>query len=255
MIRKKERCDTVRELWVFGVRIDNVAKGEAVERVMEYVEGRDGERCVVFTPNVTMLDACRRDEGLRRLMNRATVSLPDGAGVVRAARRAKKPLKERVAGIEFGEALLERAAMRGVRVFLLGGGDGVARRAGERLTERYAGLCVCGTEDGYFNRDGEENRRVLERIRESGAEILYVCMGFPTQEEWIVQNSEALGGVRVVAALGGSLDVWSGRIRRAPQIFSRLGLEWAWRMAREPRRLKHLPAIVRSIFLGRGSAF
>ena len=146
------------------------------------------------------------------------------------------------------EALLERAAMRGVRVFLLGGGDGVARRAGERLTERYPGLCVCGTEGGYFNRDGEENRRVLERIRESGAEILYVCMGFPVQEEWIVQNSEALGGVRVVAALGGSLDVWSGRIRRAPQIFSRLGLEWAWRMAREPRRLKHLPAIVRSIF-------
>lgn len=243
----------MKEIRICGVRIDNVTKAEAVDRAMEY-RGQ-GETCVVFTPNATMLDACRREKSVRELMECATLSLPDGKGVLMAARRAKMPMRERVAGIEFGEAVLERAAKEGTRVFLLGGGDGVAVRAGERLRERYPNLCVCGTHWGYFDRAGEENRRVLERIRESGAEILFVCMGFPVQERWIVENRAQLANLRIVAALGGSLDVWSGNQKRAPKILSEMGLEWAWRMAREPRRLKRLPAIIRSVFWGRGSAF
>ena len=95
---------------------------------------------------------------------------------------------------------------------------------------------------------------VLERIRESRAEILFVCMGFPVQEEWIVENRARLGSLSVIAALGGSLDVWSGKTKRAPRVLSKMGLEWAWRMAREPRRLKNLPAIVRSMFWGGSNA-
>ena len=243
----------MKEIRICGVRIDNVTKREAVDRAMEY--GRVGETCVVFTPNATIVDACRRDANAREMLSEATLSLPDGKGVLLAARRAGKPMRERVAGIEFGEALMERAAKEGLRVFLLGGGEGVAQAAGKRLTERYPGLCICGTHWGYFDREGEENRRVLERIRETGTDILFVCMSFPIQERWILDNRGALDGVRVAAALGGSLDVWSGRIRRAPKIVSKIGMEWAWRMAREPKRLKHLPAIIRSVFWGRGSAF
>lgn len=240
----------MKEIRLSGVRIDNVSREAAVERALE----KTGESCVVFTPNATMLDACRHDGHLVELLGHATLSLPDGAGVLWAARRAGTPLCERVAGIEFGEALLERAANDGARVFLLGGGDGVAARAGERLRERYPGITVCGTHWGYFDRRGEENQMVLERIRESRAEILFVCMGFPVQEEWIVENRARLGSLRVIAALGGSLDVWSGKTKRAPRVLSKMGLEWAWRMAREPRRLKNLPAIVRSMFWGGSNA-
>ena len=228
------------EIKISGVRIDNITRRAAVARALDEVE-----TSVVFTPNALMLDACRRDGETAALLNHATLSLPDGAGVLWAARRRGTPLRERVAGIEFGEAMLAEAARRGLRVFLLGGGDGVAARAACALRTRYKGLCICGTHWGYFDRTGEENERVLAHIRESRADILFVCMGFPVQERWICDNLDALSRLRVVAALGGSLDVWSGDLRRAPRFLSRMGLEWAWRMLRQPRRLKHLPALVR----------
>ncbi len=228
------------QIKICGVKIDNVTQKEAVAQVLT-----GGEVSVVFTPNALMLDACRRDGTLATLLNRASLSLPDGAGVMLAARRQRTPLKERVAGIEFGERLLERAAREGLRVFLLGGKADVAARAAEALRARYTGLCVCGTHWGYFDQAGEENRRVITEIRESRADILLVCMGFPVQERWITDNLASLSHLRVVAGLGGSLDVWSGDLRRAPRAVSRIGLEWAWRMAREPRRLRGLPALVR----------
>lgn len=226
---------------LYGVRIDNFGKKEAVARALEPM----GEPCTVVTPNALMLDACRREPRLRELLDRASLSLPDGAGVLLAARRSGTVLKERVAGIEFGEALLERAARDGLRVFLLGGRNGIAVRAAQNLRARYPSLCICGTHWGYFGRDGEENRAVLSYIRACKADILFVCLGFPLQEEWIFENLGALSDLRVIAGLGGSLDVWAGTVRRAPRAVSRLGLEWAWRMLCEPRRLRGLPALVR----------
>ena len=231
---------------IYGVEIDNVTQKEAVARALEA-----GSVNVVFTPNALMLDACRRDGELVSLLNRASLSLPDGMGVVWAARRGGVPLKARVAGIEFGEALLERAAREGLRVFLLGGKAGVAARAATALRARHEGLCVCGTHWGYFDRAGEDNRRLLAHIRACRADILLVCMGFPVQEQWIAENLGALAGLRVVAGLGGSLDVWAGDVHRAPRAISRMGLEWAWRMACEPRRLRGLPALVRCALIPR----
>ncbi len=225
---------------ICGVEIDNVTQKEALARALGA-----GEVSVVFTPNALMLDACRRDGELAALLNRASLSLPDGMGVLLAARRCGTPLKARVAGIEFGEALLERAAREGLRVFLLGGKAGVAARAATALCARYEGLCVCGTHWGYFDRAGEENERLLAQIRACRADILLVCMGFPVQERWIMENLESLAHLRIVAGLGGSLDVWSGDLRRAPRAISRMGMEWAWRMMCQPRRLRGLPALVR----------
>ena len=235
-------------IWIGGVKIDNITKDMAVERALA-----EGESNVVFTPNAVMLDACRRDRSLAALLEHASVSLPDGVGVLWAARRQGTPLFERVAGIDFGEALLARAAKERLRVFLLGGGDGVALKAARNLKARYAGLCVCGTHWGYFDKTGEENRRVLTRIRESRADVLLVCFGFPMQERWIVDNLHNLTTLRTVAALGGSLDVWAGKAKRAPEAVSRMGMEWAWRMAHEPHRLKNLPALVRCATIKTGT--
>ena len=223
-----------------GVRIDNVTMREALEIALD----EEGSAFVV-TPNAVMLDACRKNADYADLLGRATLSLADGAGVMLCAKRAGTPLRERIAGISFGEALLERAAQDGLRVFLLGGADGVAEEAARRLRERYDGLQICGCLWGYFEKSGEEDTRVVDIIRAAHPDILFVCFGFPLQEEWIVAHLPLLEDLRVIAGLGGALDVWAGRVCRAPRLISRCGMEWAWRMLCQPKRLKHLPALVR----------
>ena len=229
------------EIRLCGVRIHDMTLSEALDRALE----KGSSPCWVVTPNAVMLESCRRDREKAALLNRSSLSLADGAGVVLASKRRGTPLSGRVAGIDFGEALMRRAARSGFKVFLLGGGEGVAREAAEKLCSRYPGLCICGSHWGYFHKQGEEDRRVTEMIQASGADILFVCFGFPLQEEWIDTHLSRLSGLRVVAGLGGSLDVWADRVRRAPPAIARMGLEWAWRMAREPKRLRCLPALIR----------
>lgn len=234
------------QIHLYGVKIDNVGLDEAVEHALT----DRGEPCWVVTPNALMLDACRKDASYADLLDRATLSLADGAGVLLAARRMGTPLVGRVAGIEFGEALLGRAAREGLRVFFLGGGDGVAQKAAQALALRYEGLRVCGAYWGYFQKEGEDDRRVTELIRAARPDILFVCFGFPMQERWIAEHIGFMDGIRVVAGLGGSLDVWSGQLRRAPRVVSSIGMEWLWRMAREPKRLKNLPTLARFALYG-----
>ena len=156
-----------------------------------------------------------------------------------------------MAGIDFGHSLLCRAAERGKRVFLLGGKPGRAEKAAQELAAAIPGLNICGTCDGY---DGMSGGAGAERaIAEASPGILFVCLGSPRQELWIYEHRDFLEqcGVRVAAALGGSIDVWSGEVRRAPQIFIRLHLEWLWRCVREPRRLAVIPTLVRYRMLTR----
>lgn len=225
---------------LYGVKIDNVTKDEAVYRALRAT----GEPCVVFTPNALMLEHARKDEGLANLLNHASLSLPDGAGVLWAAQKMGAPLAERVAGIDFGAEILARAERAGLRVFLLGGSDGVAERAAENLRKKHPRLCICGTTWGYFNKSGEENAGVISYIRACRPHVLFVCMGFPLQERWVMENLLQLADVRTIACLGGSLDVWAGDILRAPSWMSRAGLEWFWRMLRQPKRLTALPEML-----------
>lgn len=226
---------------LMGVEIDCITAQEALERALE----RRGGPCTVVTPNAVILERCRRDAGLATMLSGATLSLADGRGVLMAARRKGVRLPERVAGIDFGERLLARAAEEGLRVFLIGGADGVAARAGERLCRRYPSLRVCGCYWGYGGDGMEESERVMDCIRRSRPDVLFVCMGFPTQERWIFSHLHELEDVRVIAGLGGSFDVWAGDIRRAPRGIQRMGMEWAWRMLRQPRRMRELPTLLR----------
>ena len=229
----------MEEIKLYGVKIDNVTQKEAVYRAFRAT----GEPCVVFTPNALMLERARRDAELARLLNRASLSLPDGRGVLWAAKKMGTPLCERVAGIDFGAEILARAERAGLRVFLLGGGEGVAERAGENLRKKHPRLCICGTTWGYFDRTGEENLRTVSYIRACRPDILFVCMGFPAQEGWVVDNLHHLTDIRIIACLGGSLDVWAGDLHRAPVWMSNIGLEWLWRMLCQPKRFANLPQI------------
>ena len=231
----------MQKINLYGVWIHSVPLQEAVVKALNPRK----LPCLTVTPNALMLDAARREPRYASLLNRATLSLPDGYGVLLAATKKGTPLRERVAGIDFGEEILHQAAKRGLRVFLLGGRIGVARQAAKRLTAQIPNLKICGTYHGYFAKKGEENERVLRYIRACKPDILFVCFGFPRQELWSAQSRHRLPSLRLIACLGGSLDVWAGNRKRAPAFLARHGLEWAWRMLQEPRRLMGLPALAR----------
>lgn len=226
---------------ICGVRIDPLSLGNAVNFALRPAP----EPCFVVTPNATMLDAAAHDPAFADLLNRASLSLPDGNGVLWAARKHGTPIPARVAGIDFAEALLARAAEEGLRVFFLGGREGVAATAAYRLSRRFPKLSVVGTYWGYFDRFGEENLRVIELLNSLRPDLLFVCLGSPAQEFWIRDSLPLLRSVRVAVGLGGSFDVWAGQTRRAPAVFRKTGTEWAYRMLREPRRLTGINALVR----------
>lgn len=215
---------------ILGVGFDDLTVEEAAERAAAFLE-EEGVRYVV-TPNPELVDRARREEPYRAALNGADLVLPDGIGVVYAAKLLGRPLKGRCPGIDFAARLMESMARGGKRLYLLGAKPGVAETAAARLEARYPGLVVCGTHDGYFQEDGP----VAEEIRNSGADAVFVCLGAPKQEYWMVKNGPATGA-KLLAGLGGSLDVFAGVVERAPESWQKLGLEWLYRLFREPRRI------------------
>lgn len=194
---------------------------------------------IAFTPNLQMISSASRDKRLVTLLNSADILLPDGIGIRLACRKNGLPPVEKIAGIDAAYSLLRYASVRGYRVFLLGGKKGIAELAAKNLKSQFPALTVCGTHHGYFDKHKKspQNKAVLKKIRDSKPHILFVCFGFPTQEAWIKQNAPSLPSVRLFMGLGGSLDVWSGKLHRAPRVFQKLNLEWLWRCACEPKRI------------------
>lgn len=207
-------------------------------------------RCVkVYTPNPQMALRAYRSPETASLFCRADLLLPDGIGMVVASHLLKNPLPERIAGIDAARFVLSVAAEEGLAVAFLGAKPTVAETAAARLQKELPALRVCYTHHGYFDRNGEENEAVLTALREAKPDILFVCFGFPAQEEWIDRCAKRIPSLRLCMGLGGSLDVWSGNVRRAPRAVQSLGGEWLWRMLREPHRLRTLPDLPRFLFL------
>ena len=218
---------------VMGVAFDNVTMDQAVQRGLELARG-EGFSYVV-TPNPELVMMAQKDPAYADALAGAALTLPDGIGVVYAAKILGRPLQERVPGVDFACGVMEGLAQNGGRLFLLGAKPGVAEQAAENLTKRYPGLTVCGVHDGYFQADGP----VVEAIRASQADVLFVCLGAPKQENWMVQNGAATG-VHLAVGLGGSLDVFAGTVKRAPERWQKLGLEWLYRLCKEPKRITRM---------------
>lgn len=227
---------------VMGLMIDDATKSEALDSAEKYLCG-DGRAALVFTPNAEIAYACAADEKMLSLVNSAEIVLPDGEGVLKAAKMLGTPLKEKVAGVEFGYSLAGMCGQYGKSLFILGGKPGVAEKAAGYLMSEFDGLTVSGTHDGYFEKTGEESDRVIERINASGAEVLFVCLGFPAQEKWAAENRDKLTAAKLVACLGGSVDVYAGTVKRAPKLFVSLKLEWLYRLVKQPRRLGRMLVI------------
>ncbi len=224
---------------VLGVGFDPVTPDEAVGRVLALAEERRG--AYVCTPNPEIVMLCRQNAALAEAVNGADLVCADGIGVVWAAKTLGRPLPARVAGFDLFTAVLER--LRG-GVFLYGGTPGTAEAAAEEIRRRYPGVTVCGTADGYEADDAD----VVRRIEATGPAVTAVCLGSPKQELWMAAHRGLTTGVML--GLGGTLDVLAGKTVRAPARWRERGLEWLWRLLREPKRIKRqmcLPAFLLAV--------
>ena len=232
---------------ILGVGFDDLTLEEAATAGASLVEDQGFHYAV--TPNPEFLLAARKDQPFRQALLDAYLVLADGVGVVYSAKLLGRPLKGRVPGIEFAQALMGWMAKHGKRLFLLGAKPGVAELAAANLRDRYPGLILCGTHDGYF----KEDEPVVQAIRESGADVVFVCLGAPKQEFWMVEHGPATGA-HLMVGLGGSLDVFAGVVDRAPEGFQKLGLEWLYRLMKEPKRfgrMAKLPLVLVYALAGR----
>lgn len=230
---------------ILGVGFDNVTMDEALARGEELLCS-EGAHYVV-TPNPEIVETCRADAAANAAVNGADLVLPDGIGIVYGAKILHQPLRGRVPGIEFGTGMIERCAKLGKSVYLLGAKPGVAEQAAENLKNRFPGLVIAGTHDGYFKEDAP----IAAEIKASGADMALVCLGAPKQELWMQRNAPRLR-VGLMAGLGGSLDVFAGNVKRAPKLFQKLGLEWFYRLIKEPKRIGRMMKLPKFLFAAIG---
>jgi len=234
----------IADRMILGVKISAVDTAAALEAIEEFIGS--GRPHMVVTADSSAVVFSRKDPELREIINTASLVTPDSIGILWAARRFGNPLPERVSGVDLAELLCERAASSGHRVFLLGAAPGIADKAAEKLKERHPGLIIAGTHHGYFKMS--ESESVIDKVRAAKPDLLFVAMGIPLQEKWIHRHLEELG-VPVSMGVGGTLDVLAGRVKRAPKCVQRMGLEWFYRLASNPRKIRKCSTLPVFVYL------
>ncbi len=219
------------KITIQGVSFDDLTLAQAVMAGAELVR-TDGFHYVV-TPNPEFVMLAQRDPEFQTLLNQADLTIPDGIGIIYAAKLLGTPLSGRVPGIDFASGVMaELNSSGGGRVYLLGAKPGVAEDARKNLSQRYPALTFCGCHDGYFQEDGP----VVEAVKSACPDLLLVCLGAPKQERWMSAYGPSTGA-HLAIGLGGALDVYAGRVERAPERWQKLGLEWLYRLKKEPKRI------------------
>lgn len=218
--------------------VDALTLNEAAERICALAAAAQGGQVVTLNPEIVM--RARRDAGLAQVIHAARLVTADGMGVVWALRLVGQPIPARVSGVDLAQALASVAAARGLSLYLLGGERGVAQAAAAALSQQAPGLRVAGWWDGSPQPHADAD--AITRIRLSGAQIALVAYGAPAQEFWIARNMPALPGV-VAIGVGGAFDMLAGRVPRAPRWAQSTGLEWLYRLRRQPSRWWRMRAL------------
>ncbi len=215
------------------IAFDNITMDEAVGTAMGHIAARS--RCRVVTPNAEFALEAKKNPRFLNILNTSQLVLADGISVVLASKIIGDPMQGRVTGVGFAQALAAAMAKEGKSIYLLGAKPGVAEQAAEKLRQTYPGLQIAGTHDGYFKEEGP----VIAAINAAKPDALLVCLGAPKQEYFMEDHDGDLE-VPVMAGLGGSMDVLAGNVQRAPEFFQKYGLEWLYRLCKEPQRWKRM---------------
>lgn len=238
---------SIKKVKILTLNIPSINEKEAKKNIVSVLNEK---KCAkIYTPNPQMALGCKESCELTALFERADLLLPDGIGLLIASRILKTPLKERITGIDTAEFILSYAEKHKLSVALLGARPNVAKLTAKRLTARFPSLNICFTHHGYFEKSGRENELVLEKLNRSSPDILFVCFGFPSQERWIDENASKIDSLRLCMGLGGALDVWSGKVCRAPKLIQGIKLEWLWRTLSDKKRYHNFYDIFRFLFL------
>jgi N-acetylglucosaminyldiphosphoundecaprenol N-acetyl-beta-D-mannosaminyltransferase len=230
---------------ILGIPVDRVTMAQALERINGFLQ--DGRPHMVVTADSSGIVQAQDDPSFFELLSKADLVTPDSVGVLWAARRKGAPIEDRVSGVDLVDKLCQLSADKGYRIFLLGAAPGVAELAAEKLTLKHPGCNIVGSRHGYFPAESDEV--VAQEIAELKPHILFVAMGIPRQEKFIRKTQDIIRA-GVAMGVGGSLDVFSGKTKRAPKLFQKLKLEWLWRLILNPSKIqkaKYLPRFVRLV--------
>ncbi len=228
---------------ILGVNIDIVSFKEAMDRIWNFLE--TDKTHMVFTPNSEIIMLAKKDSEMNAVLSSGDLVVADGIGVVYASKILGNPIKERVAGFDIAKSIVAGLPSRGYSLYLLGGKPGVAEEAKETLQKEYPGIKIVGTQDGYYSIDKEST--IINKINYAKPDILFVCLGMARQEKWIYQNKDRILA-KVCLGVGGTLDVFAGKTKRAPDFFCKWGLEWFYRLLKEPWRFIRMTALPKFAF-------
>lgn len=229
---------------IVGINIDKVTFEGAEDRLLEFLQ--QDELKMVFTPNSELLVDAVKDPSFAEILNSGDLVIPDGIGVVISSRFYGTPLKEKVAGCELMGSLIEIAYTEKKSIYFLGGKEGVAEEASQKLAVKYPGINIVGYHNGYFNVD--EEKKIIDDIIDKGPDIIFVALGAPKQEKWIYRNRHKFTA-KIAMGVGGSLDIFAGRAKRAPEFYQKTGLEWLYRLGKEPKRFFRILKLPKFIIL------
>jgi len=227
---------------ILGVGIDRVTASEALNRIAGFIaDGRNnGTSHQIVTANAEIIYRASKDEPMKAIINNAQMVTADGSGVVWASKQLGEPLAERVTGIDLVNSICAVSAKDGWKLYILGSAPGVADTAAKNICEKYPGCNIIGTHHGYF--DNAQEQSILAELRELKPDVLFVALGAPRQEYWIAEHIETLG-IPVAMGIGGSMDVLSGNVKRAPKWMQKMSLEWLYRLIIQPSRYKRMLAL------------
>jgi len=208
---------------ILGVKIDNLNENEILERIEGFLKnnrpriGR-GKQHYLVTPNPEFLVQAQKDKEFKEILNQADISIPDGVGLILSSHFLGQPIRKRIAGVDLMELICQKAAEKNWSVFLTGGEKGIAEKATENLIKKYPEL----------------------KINSQNPKIVFVALGAPKQEKWIKNNLNKMPSVKLAMGVGGAFDFISNNTKRAPKALREIGLEWLWRLALEPWRMKRI---------------
>ena len=227
---------------ILGVQVSCIGYDELKKQVISDIKNDKKSAIVAINPEKIL--KARKDSELKELLNSSTYKIPDGIGVIYASKIKKGNIKTRITGIDSMEMICALSEEKGYRIFMYGAKEETINLAKEKLQEKFPKINIVGTMNGYE----KDNNKILKAINDSKAQIVFVALGSPKQEYWIRDNKDKVCA-NIFQGVGGSFDVFSGNIKRAPKLMQKLGLEWLYRLLKEPKRIFRQSKLLKFIWL------